>query len=133
MTDPDNDPPVDGLLAALDQFTNTIYWHQHRHHLNAAAALVEAIDAWLAEHAAEHNRSEPFSDLTRDGDPLATMLVHLDAAAATLTARERPELSVALALTEALDNWTAEQATEHHHSQPFQRPGVYVAVEATSS
>jgi hypothetical protein len=129
MNQPDNDPPVDLLLAVLDQFTNTIYWYQQRHQLAATDGLVEAIDDWLAEHAAEHHRSQPFSSITCDGDPLATVLAHLDAAVTTLAAQDRPGITVAEALTEALDAWTAEQAAEHHHSQPFQRPGVLPPVE----
>lgn len=119
-----DDLPDPQLLAALDQFTNALHWYQPRHPLHAGDALAEAIDDWIGEHANEHHHSRPFTDDDPDGagDPLAAVLTQLLAAFDYLDAGPRPGLTTTIALAEALDSWAAEQAAEHHHSQPFQRP-----------
>lgn len=123
---------VDGLLGALDQLTNAVYWYQVRHPLNAATALTEAIDDWISEHAAEHHHSQPFTTTTGtdvggdgdgDGDVLAVVLTHFLAAVTDLAASgARPGLTTTAALTEAIAEWATAQSAEHHHDQPFQRP-----------
>ena len=50
-----NDP--DDLLDALDRFAAATSARR----VDASSGLVEAIDDWVSEHAAEHHRSEPFS------------------------------------------------------------------------
>lgn len=115
--------PHDALLAALDQLTNAVYWYSERQPLTATAALVEALDDWIGAQAAEHHRSTPFAEYTSDDDDLAITLIHLLAAVQHLHSTARPDLTVTAALTEAIDEWAAAQAAEHHFSEPFQRPG----------
>ena len=111
------------LLGALDQFTNALHWYHDRQPLDPAEALTEALDTWIGEHAAEHHHSEPFAaPATAPPDRLAAVLTQLVAAVEHLATGPRPDLITAVAIAEALDAWAAEQAAEHHHSLPFQRP-----------
>jgi hypothetical protein len=113
----------DDLLSALDQVTNTIYWYNDRHPLDAGTALSEAIGDWISEHSSEYHQSQPFADTVNDDDALATILDHFLAAVAHLsTSGARPGLSTNTALTEALGEWANSSAAEHHHDQLFQRP-----------
>ena len=117
----------DDLLSALDQVTNTIYWYNDRHRLDAGTALSEAIGDWISEHSSEHHQSQTFTDTTNDDD-LATILDHFLAAVACLSRHgARPGLSTSIALTEALGEWAAAHGAEHHHDQPFQRPAASTA------
>lgn len=112
----------DDLLSALDQVTNTIYWHNGRHRLDAGAALSEAIGDWISEHSSEYHQSQPFTYATSEIDALGAILNHFLAAVAHLsTSGARPRLSTCTALTEALVEWANSNASEHHHDQPFQR------------
>ena len=123
MTRGGDDFGGDELLSGLDQMTNIIYWYQTSTStgLRAAAALTEAIDDWIGEHAAEHHHSEPFFSSDRGDDPLAAVLAHLAAAVAALhTAGARPGLTFTEAFSEAVAGWVAAVAAEYHHSQPFQ-------------
>ena len=115
----------DGLLGALDQLTNTIYWYRDRYPLRSDTALVEALGDWVSEHSAEHNQSQPFTTLDAEAttDTLATVLTAFLTAVAHVTASgARPGISVTTALTEALREWATAHAAEHHQDQPFQRP-----------
>ena len=112
----------DVLLGALDQLTNIIYWHHRHGAVTAVNAVAEALDDWLAEHAAEHHQSEPFADDDDPDDPLGTVFAHLAAAVTDLTGRKvRPGLTVTEAFTEALVEGVAATAAEHNHSEPLQR------------
>ena len=114
----------DGLLSALDQLTNALHWYRDRHaSLTAADALVEAVDDWLAEHAAEHHQSTPYRPGTHDNeqaDPLGVLLDVLQAAIRALDGPgERPGVTFTAALIEAIEEWNVTSAAEHHASAPF--------------
>jgi hypothetical protein len=91
--------PDDDLLAALDQFTNTVYWLRSRTPITAAQALAEAIN-----DAASDDASETVDLRTA----IARLLDHHDDAA------------IATALAVALVRWTAGLCAEHNASNPFQ-------------
>jgi hypothetical protein len=110
----------DDLLAALDHFTNAVCWLGARAECTADQAVIEAVDDWLGEHAAEYHQSNSFTDATGPDD-LGTVLIHLAAAVTHLRRHHRPDLTVTTALSEALHEWAAELSAEHHRSQPFQR------------
>jgi hypothetical protein len=88
--------PPDVLLAALDEFTNAVYWLQQRATITAETALIEAIDDWL------------------QGEPV----INLRTAMHVLADTEH----TATALAEAVNAWSSAQAAEHHRSLPFQAP-----------
>lgn len=112
----------DVLLGALDQLTNIVYRYRGHSAGTAVKAVAQALDDWLAEHAAEHHQSETFADHDDPNDPLGTVFAHLVAAVSDLTGRGlRPEVTVTEAFTEALAEWVASTAAEHNHSEPFQR------------
>ena len=140
MTSDNHDRVDDELLFGLDQMTNILYWYQTRASLRAGAALTEAIDDWIGEHAAEHHHSQPFLDgVDADGDPLGAVLAHLAAAITTLrAARARPGLTFTNAFSEAIAGWVASVTAEHHRSQPFQPvdaaiPAAFVAASETAA
>jgi hypothetical protein len=113
----------DELLSAFEQLTNTLYWYRPNRFMTASEAIVEAVDDWIAEHAAEHNRSRPFTEQS-DGthDLLAAALTTLAAAVHQLIdTGARPELTAAVALSEAIGDWAAAATTQHHRSQPFRQ------------
>jgi len=113
----------DELLSALDQLTNALYWYRAHDPVTASDAIVDALDDWIAEQTAEHHRSEPFiAASTSRHDPLAAVLASLHAAVDKLAdSGARPDLTMAVALGEALADWAAVAAAEHHSSEPFQR------------
>jgi hypothetical protein len=96
-------------------------WLGARADCTAEQAVIEAIDDWLEEHAAEYHESNPFTDATGP-DELGTVLIHLTAAVTHLRRHDRPDLTVTTAVSEALHVWAAELSAEHHRSQPFQQP-----------
>jgi hypothetical protein len=91
--------PDDDLLAALDQFTNTLYWLRSRTPITAAQALAETL------HDAASGDVGDTVDLRT---AIGWLLDHHDDAA------------IAAALTEALAGWTAGLSAEHNASNPFQ-------------
>jgi hypothetical protein len=105
----------------LDQFTNTLTWYRPHQFMPASEGIVAALDDWIAEHAAEHNRSRPFTEQSDDThDLLAAALATLAAAVHQLNdSGARPELTAAVALGEAIGDWAAATTAQHHHSQPF--------------
>jgi hypothetical protein len=113
----------DQVLSALDQLTNALYWYRPRDPVTAADAIVDAVDDWIAEHNAEHHQSKPFTEpSTARNDRLAAVLASLHAAVDKLAdSGTRPDLTMAVALGEALGDWAAVAAAEHHSSEPFQR------------
>ena len=98
--------PDDELLAALDQFTNTVCWLRDRTRYLAAEALTEAFTEWTNVDAAE---PAALGDLT------AALI------AFTATVASGPSEATAAALADALQAWTASVSAEHHQSRPFQR------------
>ena len=112
----------DELLSALDQFTNALYWYRAHDPMTASDAIVDALDDWIAEHTAEHHQSKPFIEpSTARDDPLAAVIASLQAAVDKLADNgARPELTMAVALGEALGDWALVVAAEHHRSEPFQ-------------
>ena len=117
---------TDELLSALDQLTNTVYWLNQRHPITATQAIVEALDDWIAEHAAEHHQSQSFLDgASTSDDPVGIALTHLLAAVAALSRTDRPLLDVGRAFTEAIGDWVAATTAEHHFSDaahPWRTP-----------
>ena len=91
--------PADDLLAALDQFTNTVYWLRSRTPITAAQALAEAMNEAAFDGA---------SDTVDLRAAIARLLDHQD------------DASIATAIVEALVRWTAGLSAEHNASNPFQ-------------
>jgi hypothetical protein len=103
-----DDVPDDELLAALDQFTNTLYWLRARTSYTAAQAFAEALDDWTADLGGglpEDHRGE---------DDLGASLVAF--------AEATKSVSTTAMLAEALTGWTSAVSAEHHRSVPFQTP-----------
>jgi len=96
----------DNLLEVLDRLTTKLRWRGSRSLQTTAEVLTDAVEDWVAQHAVEFNRSEPFASVPTTSDVLAAALRNLIEAVHVLsTSRARPELDLSTALTEALDEW----------------------------
>lgn len=67
----------DDLLEVLDRLTTMLRWRDGRSLATTAEVLTDAVGDWIAEHAAEFNRSEPFTSVSTDSDALAAALGNL--------------------------------------------------------
>ena len=110
----------DELLGALDQLTNALHWYRDRDpSLTAADALIEAVDDWLAEH----HQSTPYRPVTHGNEQADHLGVLLDVLQTATHALDgpggRPGVTFTAALTEAIEDWIATSAAEHHASAPF--------------
>jgi hypothetical protein len=100
----------DDLLAALDQFVNTVHWLRVRTPYTASEALIEGLTDWIAEHAGASIDDRP-EDLGSAVTQFIVAVQHLPA--------DDTEMMTESALAEALDAWAAAVSAEHHRSQPF--------------
>ena len=112
----------DALLCALDQLTNAIYWCRQRGiDITAATAILEAVGDWLDDHEPARNDIAPSvgADPAELADPIAEAFGRLSHLCHHHWQDHRGPLTLTEALTEALTDWTAAAAAEHHRSRPF--------------
>jgi hypothetical protein len=105
---PRDDVSDDELLAAFDQFTNTLYWLRAHTDYTAAQALADALDDWTADIG-----DVPPEERPGDADLGASLVAFASAARSG---------STATMLADALTGWSSAISAEHHRSIPFQAP-----------
>ena len=111
----------DGLLRALDQLTNTVYWCRQRGMpMTAGSAILEAVGDWLDSHDPTREDGVP-SVTASDADGADPIGVAFDRLGHHIRAQQPGQVpqSVTAAFADALNHWSAATAAEHHQSIPF--------------
>jgi hypothetical protein len=112
----------DDLLCALDQLTNTVYWFRRRGMpITAGSAILEAVGDWLdSQDPAGDDADVPSvtAEDALDADPIAAALDRLGRHIRA-QATDGASHTVTTAFADALNQWSASAAAEHHQSTPF--------------